>query len=80
MLLYRLRCERPTHMDEEIRKALCGLTVPLWPTAGQALGLGREATYAGARRGDIPALRIGKKYVVPTPPLRRMLGLDEKAA
>lgn len=66
-------------MDDELRKELTRLTVPLWPTAGQALGLGREATYAGARRGDIPVLKIGKRYVVPTPPLRRMLGLNEAA-
>jgi hypothetical protein len=44
------------------------------------LGLGRSAAYSAARRGDIPALKIGKKYVVPTVPLRRMLGLNEEAA
>jgi hypothetical protein len=52
-------------------------TVPLWPVAGQALGLGRSATYAAATRGDMPGLmRIGGKYVVATAALRRALHLD----
>lgn len=55
-------------------------TVPLWPTAGQAIGLGRNATYAAAERGDIPTIRIRGRIVVPTAPLRRMLGLDDRSA
>lgn len=55
-------------------------TVDLWPTAGKALGLGRGATYAAARRGDIPTIRVSRLIRVPTAPLRRMLGIDETAA
>lgn len=52
-------------------------TVPLWPTTGQALGLGRGATYAAAVRGDIPGLIcIGRKRRVATAELRRALGMD----
>lgn len=52
-------------------------TVPLWPTAGQALGLQRSATYAAAKRGDIPTLfGPGRRALVPTAALRRMLHLD----
>jgi hypothetical protein len=52
-------------------------TVTLWPIAGQALGLGRSATYGAAARGQIPGLiRIGKRWVVSTAELRRTLGLD----
>lgn len=52
-------------------------TVPVWPTAGRALRLGRSATYAAAARGEIPGLlRIGNKYVVATATLRHALGLD----
>jgi hypothetical protein len=32
----------------------------LWPEAGQALGLGRNATYEAARRGQIPIIKFGK--------------------
>lgn len=52
-------------------------TVPLWPDAGRALGLGRSSTYDAADRGEIPGLiRIGRKYVVATAALRRALHLD----
>jgi hypothetical protein len=64
-------------MDEKIREAIMReLTVPLWPTAGRALGLGRSATYDAARRGDIPTLDVGHKKPVPTAPLRKMLGIE----
>ena len=47
-------------MDEKIRKSIMNeLTVPLWPTAGRALGLGRNATYEAAERGDIPTIKTG---------------------
>ena len=51
--------------------------------AGRILGLGRAAAYAAASRwratdgaDGIPNLRIGRRVVVPTALLRRMLGLD----
>ncbi len=58
-------------------------TLPLWsddesePSAGRALSLGRSATYLAAGRGEIPTLRLGRRVVVPTAALRRMLQLDE---
>lgn len=51
-------------------------TLPLWPTVGNILTLGRSATYEAADRGDIPVIRFGRRIVVPTAALRRMLGLD----
>lgn len=52
-------------------------TVPLWPITGQALGLSRNGAYDAAARGEIPTIRLGRKLVVPTAALRRMLQLDE---
>jgi hypothetical protein len=53
-------------------------TVELWPTVGQAFGLGRSATYAAAARGDIPGvIRIGRRCIVSTAAVRRLLQLDE---
>lgn len=52
-------------------------TIRLWPEAGQALGLGRSATYDAAERGQIPTIRLGRRIVVPTARLRQMLGLDD---
>lgn len=43
--------------------------------AGQLLGLGRTASYAAAKYGQIPTIKIGKRLLVPTASLRRMLGL-----
>ena len=43
------------------------------PDAGRRLGLGRNASYDAARRGDLPVLRFGRKLVVPRVALERML-------
>jgi hypothetical protein len=45
------------------------------PTAGRvAFGLGVSASYAAAKRGDIPTLRIGRKLLVPTAALLALVG------
>jgi hypothetical protein len=59
------------------RDIMTKLTVPLWPTTGHALGIGRNATYEGARTGEIETIAIGRKRPVPTSFLRRKLGIDE---
>lgn len=46
------------------------------PVAGKQLfGLGKHASYEAARRGDIPAIRIGRRLFVPIRALEEMLGL-----
>jgi excisionase family DNA binding protein len=42
--------------------------------AGTILGIGRATAYAAAGTGDLPVLRIGRRLLVPTAALRRMLG------
>lgn len=49
------------------------LTVPV---AGKYLGLSRDSAYAAAHRGDLPVIRIGRRMVVPTAALRKLLGVD----
>ena len=44
--------------------------------AGAALGIERSSAYTAVRRGEIPSLRVGRRLVVPTVPLLRMLGAD----
>jgi excisionase family DNA binding protein len=44
------------------------------PEAGRLLGLGRNAAYEVAKRGEIPTLRIGRLLLVPKVPFHRMLG------
>lgn len=50
-------------------------TVPLWPHAGKAHGIGREATYRAAHAGEIEVIRIGRLLKAVTAPLRKRLGI-----
>ena len=43
------------------------------PEAGRWLGIGRNAAYEAARRGDIPTIRIGRLLRVPVAALERKL-------
>jgi len=43
------------------------------PEAGAKLGLGRNASYEAAARGDIPTIRIGKLLKVPKIAFDRIL-------
>lgn len=47
------------------------------PEAAQLLGIGRDAGYAAAARGEIPTLAFGRRLVVPVPAFRQMLGAGE---
>jgi excisionase family DNA binding protein len=41
--------------------------------AAKALGIGRNQAYEAAHRGEIPTIKIGKRLLVPTAALERML-------
>ena len=44
------------------------------PQAGRIyLGIGRDASYAAARRGDIPVIQVGRLLRVPVVAMERML-------
>jgi len=43
------------------------------PEAGRLLGLSRNGSYAAAKRGDIPTMRIGRRLLVPKLPLHRLI-------
>jgi excisionase family DNA binding protein len=43
------------------------------PEAGAMVGLTRNASYAAAKRGDIPTVRFGKLIKVPKAAFHRML-------
>jgi excisionase family DNA binding protein len=43
------------------------------PEAGRRLGLGKNASYEAARRGELPVLRFGRKLRVPRVALERLL-------
>lgn len=53
-------------------------TLPVWPDTGLILGLSKASAYEAAHRGEIPTIRIGRRLLVPTAALRRMLKLDNE--
>ncbi len=48
--------------------------------AAAALGLTRVAVWAAIRRGDIPARRIGRSYLIPRAALEKLLAVEGEAA
>ena len=50
------------------------LTVVSVPVAGKLLELSRQGAYDAVNRGELPAIRIGRRLVVPVVKLRRLLG------
>jgi excisionase family DNA binding protein len=62
---------------DDLRKCV---TVPLWPEAGQLLGIGKNSTYAAAKSGEIPVLKIGGRYLCSAPALLRLIEADVTTA
>jgi excisionase family DNA binding protein len=50
------------------------------PEAAQLLGVSARTYYAAAARGEVPAIRVGRRLVVPGAQLRRLLegGVTER--
>jgi excisionase family DNA binding protein len=46
------------------------------PEAAQILRLGRSAAYEAVARGELPAVRFGRRLRVPRHALARLAGLD----
>jgi excisionase family DNA binding protein len=47
--------------------------------AAAMLGIGRQTYYEAVARGEVPAIRIGRRIVVPTAALRAFLEMEPKA-
>jgi excisionase family DNA binding protein len=58
-----------------VRESVGDRLVYTVPEAGRLLGLGRNAAYEAAKRGDIPTLRMGRRLLVPKIPFHGMLGI-----
>ncbi len=43
----------------------------------KALRISRSTAYEAVARGDIPSIRVGRRLLVPTAAVRRMLLLDQ---
>jgi excisionase family DNA binding protein len=44
--------------------------------AAAVLGIGKSSAYAAVNRGEIPAIRLGHRVLIPTAALHRLLGLS----
>lgn len=66
-------------MSEDIMQVLTKPTVDV-VLAGRVLGIGKNAAYKAREAGDIPSIKIGGQYRVPTAKLREMLGLPAPSA
>jgi len=50
------------------------------PEAGEVLGIERKTVYEAIRRGQIPALHLGRRVLIPVPQLLALLnGSDGEA-
>jgi hypothetical protein len=74
---YVITSGRPA-VDRKIRKALTENLAVSVSTASKALGTGEYATYTGIKSGDIPSIKVGRRIMVPTAALMKMLGLDSE--
>ena len=68
---------RAAHLAPEVLERLSKPTLPVAEAGRLLFDVGPAASYAAARNGDIPTIKIGRKLFVPTWALRKMIGLDE---
>jgi excisionase family DNA binding protein len=62
-------------MSELTKQKRLTMTVP---QAAARLGIGRNQAYEAVRRGEIPALRIGYRWLVPEAALEQMVAVRAK--
>jgi excisionase family DNA binding protein len=65
----------PTRTAPSVRDPVASLTITV-SEAARALGISRESAYRAVRAGQIPAVRLGRRWVVPSSGVRRLLGID----
>ncbi|HVV77960.1 MAG TPA: helix-turn-helix domain-containing protein [Mycobacteriales bacterium] len=51
-------------------------TVPV-DIAAELLGISRASAFRAVHNGELPAIRLGRRIVIPTARLRALLGLDD---
>lgn len=64
---------------DELRDYLLSVPTVSVEFAGACMGVSRPAAYRAAAAGDIRCLRVGRRRVVPSVWLQRVLMLDETA-
>jgi hypothetical protein len=61
--------------DMTLEEALSKPTISVVDAGSLFFGIGRNAAYEAARRGDFQTMKIGGRVVVPVVPLAAKLGL-----
>lgn len=59
-------------------EALSRPTIPVTDAGALFFGLGRNAAYEAAKRGDIPTVQIGGKKMAVVSAIARQLGLETR--
>lgn len=65
-------------MRMTIDEALSRPTIPVPDAGALFFGLGRNASYEAAKRGDIPTIKIGGRVMVPVVALAEKVGLKAR--
>lgn len=47
------------------------------PEMAVLLGIGRDSAYAAVERGELPAIRVGRRLIVPVPKLLELIGAHD---
>lgn len=68
--------DRRTTSDTRRDAALLDRPTVDLPDAARLLGISRGMAYKAANDGTLPVLTFGRRKVVPTAHLRRLLGID----
>jgi excisionase family DNA binding protein len=70
------RPSRSYEADSAIPRELVDLPPTLTvEQAAKLLGIGRNQTYEAVARGELPAMRIGRRWIIPTLRLLKLLGV-----
>jgi excisionase family DNA binding protein len=65
-------------MQENIDATHESLVWNVWPDVGKRLNLSKTTTWKMVHTGQIPSIRLGKRYVVPKAALERLISSEPK--
>ena len=71
------RAVQPVELHDVLPRELLDLPPALSvEQVARLLRIGRNAAYEAVATGELPALRIGHRWVIPTVPILRLLGVE----
>lgn len=65
-------------MNEDLKSLFSKPNASVQDAGRICFGLNKNMAYAAVARGEIPSIRFGGKIVVPTAPLKKMLGIESE--